>query len=74
MKNRAEIVSMEWQETAFYSWHFITYRMDDETWDDQNDDGETKTTLGFTGTGLNDLTLLFLMAMMTVTLIHATCL
>jgi hypothetical protein len=42
---------------GLYILHSYDRRDDDDTWDDQNDAGDTKTILGFIGTGLNDLTL-----------------
>jgi hypothetical protein len=36
----------------FHNWHPVTDWWDDETWDDQNDDGETKTIFEFVESGL----------------------
>jgi len=36
------------------------YQMNDDTWDYQNNDGETKTILGFRGTGSKSLSLWWL--------------
>jgi len=50
-----EITWKEWKET-FYKWHSAIDQTD-ETLDNQNNDGETKTILEFTGTDLTDLIL-----------------
>jgi hypothetical protein len=47
----------EWEERTFRIWHPVTDEGDDEKYGDQNDDRETKTILGFTGTGFSDLTI-----------------
>jgi hypothetical protein len=53
-----EIVWEEWKEIARKGIQLPTVRTKDgKNWDDQNDDGKTKTILEFIGTGHNDLTL-----------------
>jgi len=51
-------------ETAFHSWHSVTDWRDDDTWDDQNDDGETKTVLEFIRPQRPNLTMFMMMMMM----------
>jgi hypothetical protein len=45
------------RKIAFHSWHSVSDRTDDEIWDNQNDDGETRVIFEFIRTCLNDLTL-----------------
>jgi hypothetical protein len=46
------IMWSEWKGAALHSWRSVTYRRDDETWDDQNYDGQNKAISKFIGTGL----------------------
>jgi hypothetical protein len=46
----------ECKDIAFHSRNSVTDRRDNETWVDQNDDGDTKSVMEFIKRGLNGLT------------------
>jgi hypothetical protein len=54
----------EWIEATYRGWLSSTNLGDGEIWEDRDEDGETKNTLSFKGTGLKTLTLIMFIMMM----------
>jgi hypothetical protein len=59
-----KIISKETKQLTFSNSQSVTGEPDNEMWEDQNDDENTKTVLGFIGTGFSDRSTELMMMMM----------